>query len=149
MKENRELHLLPVGINIYPEYYVKENGICFLYDLTEEERKEFEKVLQEGGIKLIISYPLNNPAVFDVPLEEGINDYFLNPLIEFICNKYKQVYKEEEEGLEREDLMIPGMFNRKETNGKYGIWGHVLGDLCINNICLNLDTKEIILGVDS
>lgn len=149
MKESRELELLPEGLRISPEYYVKGNGVCFTYDLTDEERKEFEKVLGEGGIKLIISYPLNNPATFDVPVEEGIDDYFLNSLIEFICDKYKQVYEEEEEGLKGEDLMIPGMFNRKETNGKYGIWGHELGDLSICSITLNLDTKEIILGVDS
>lgn len=40
------------------------------------------------------------------------------------------------------------MYNRIKTNGDYGIWGHVLGDLMLHT--LYFEEKNVItVGVDS
>lgn len=147
MKENT-LYLLP-NVWIRPGYYVYKSGINLLTELDEEEREKFEKAIEEGGFTLKITYPLHNPAVFEVP-KEVLNAYFLDELVDFICLKYNQIYQEEEEGLSEEDLEPKGnLLNRPATNGKYGIWGHEIGDLLITEIFVDLETKEISLMVES
>lgn len=44
---------------------------------------------------------------------------------------------------------MPGMMNRNETNGKYGIWGHELGDLVISGVLHNPDRDVYILLLSS
>ena len=72
-----------------------------------------------------------------------------------ICVKsYKKIYEEErktstlkEESISKRTKGKSSLINRAQTNGKYGIWGHELGDLTIVDICVK--GKEIRLSVDS
>ena len=43
---------------------------------------------------------------------------------------------------------IPNMYNRITTEGKFGIWGHDLGDLILHTVWIDND-NVITLGVDS
>lgn len=45
---------------------------------------------------------------------------------------YQEVYRIENS--EDEEKLIPGMFNRQESNGRYGIWGHCIEDLLYNGM---------------
>ena len=72
-----------------------------------------------------------------------------------IQEKYKQVYKEEEESAATKTIPMnsrEGLSNRNETNGKYGIWGHDLTDLYLTDVEVYKDSKgvvSLILYIDS
>lgn len=97
-------------------------------------------VLQEGEYKLEISYPLTNPSVSK--LKVGKRGLTRKALVAKICAKYKEIYASEDD-----PGHIPGMYNRAQSEGKYGIWGH---DLCDLILCsAHVKGKTITLGVDS
>lgn len=95
---------------------------------------------------LVIRYPLHNPAKF------AFNTHFQGmtraKLVSLIRKYYKKVYDEEDKNVGKKTDCIPGMFNRDTSNGKYGIWGHHIGDLVLVNA--EISKKNVItLGVDS
>lgn len=47
------------------------------------------------------------------------------------------------------DRFGSSMINRAPTNGKYGIWGHSLGDLVLHTVHYDPTGKVIKLGIDS
>lgn len=109
---------------------------------TGKGYKEIEDVsLEETTTALKIDYPLKNPAIKIIKYSS------LYELIDEIRRVYKEVYKEEDETMtEYHPSGIP--LNRGWSNGKYGIWGHVIEDLVISRITIS-DNGEIDLGIDS
>ena len=111
-----------------------------------------EVVLNDKKVQLIIDYPLKKPASFTLENEKG---FTRRELILAIQEKYKQVYKEEEESAATKTIPMnrrEGLSNRNETNGKYGIWGHDLTDLYLTDVEVYKDSKGIvslILYIDS
>lgn len=146
----KEYELLPGCLRIWPEYYVADGGITFFSALEDDERDVLEEeISKDDNFTLVIDYPLHTPARFPIP-QEVVSAWVINDLIEFICEKYKQVYAEEEEGLTEEDLEPKGMcLNRPQTKGKYGIWGHELGDIAITDIIVDLENREVRLFTES
>jgi hypothetical protein len=58
-------------------------------------------------------------------------------LILEISNKYNEIYNEEEKTAKTKTIPLDkreGLINRNQTNGKYGIWGHNIGDLDLSSI---------------
>ena len=51
--------------------------------------------------------------------------------IDFVCKQYRKVYKDEHKSSSVQADYIPNMLNRNTTDGKYGIWGHVINDLML------------------
>lgn len=106
-----------------------------------------DEVILGGGqiFTLIIDYPLTNPfeEKFMTP-PEGLTRI---GLFTHIASSYKKIYKEEDEEV-GDPGMIPGMMNRQTSDGKYGIWGHGLGDLVLHTAYLE-DGNIISVGVDS
>ena len=91
-----------------------------------------KNVINTPEIKYTISYPLNNPVEVT---EKSNNGFSAKMIISSICNNYKRIYKEEEESMllpahTKSDILL----NRNQTDGKYGIWGHDIGDLFIESI---------------
>ena len=111
-----------------------------------------EVVLNDKKVQLIIDYPLKKPVSFTLENEKG---FTRRELILAIQQKYKQVYKEEEESAATKTIPMnrrEGLSNRNETNGKYGIWGHDLTDLYLTDVEVYKDSKGIvslILYIDS
>jgi hypothetical protein len=58
------------------------------------------------------------------------------------------MYAEEDETSGGNPGHIPGMLNRNTSEGKYGIWGHDIGDLLLCSAYVD-DSGKITLGVDS
>lgn len=100
--------------------------------------------LQGKTLKCTINYPLSKPCIFDITIPK--RGFPINDIIESVINKYKEIYKEEDETL-TELSESPFLLNRGVSNGKYGIWGHVISDLYLERIYLNED--EITLSVGS
>ncbi len=111
-----------------------------------------EVILNDKKVQLIIDYPLKKPASFELVNEKG---FTRRDLILAIQEKYKQVYKEEEESAATKTIPMnsrEGLSNRNETNGKYGIWGHDLTDLYLTDVEVYKDSKgvvSLILYIDS
>jgi len=110
-------------------------------------------VIEKSEIILNIDYPLNKPAKFT--LKSDGNGFTKKQLITEISIKYKEIYDEEEKTSSVKTIPIDkrkGIINRNETDGKYGIWGHDIGDLDLSSIEV-YKTKEgkieIILGIES
>ncbi|NII28538.1 hypothetical protein HB364_25870 [Pseudoflavitalea sp. X16] len=92
-------------------------------------------VLPYTKATLIVDYPLNKPASFEL-LTSG-NGFTKKQLIEEISKRYHLIYKEEEVTASTKTIPLEkreGLINRNETNGKYGVWGHDLSDLDLSGI---------------
>jgi hypothetical protein len=98
---------------------------------------EFEEAAPQGNKELIdakklvtkrkqitihFDYPLTNETKIKFKSKTG---FTLKNLFKCIYNGYTKIYKEEGE----DPGMIDGMYNRRPSNGKYGIWGYVIDDL--------------------
>lgn len=106
-------------------------------------RKPF---LAEGEYKLIIDYPLERP--YEQPVIVPPGGMTRGELVDIITDAYEAIYKAEDETSNVDTTQRGGLLNRPRTNGKYGIWGHDLGDLDLGLIKVS-DDNVITLGVDS
>ena len=113
-----------------------------------------EIVIKDSEIGIVFSYPLEKPFEFKFKSEGGFTK---KGLFHCITEQYKKIYKEEQESSEidvekaqkeRTGYMALCM-NRPTSNGKYGIWGHSIGDLWIEGIEYNSETKKVHLSIGS
>jgi hypothetical protein len=61
-------------------------------------------------------------------------------LVDHITGSYNRIYLEEEESAKTKTIPVDkreGIINRNQTDGKYGIWGHDLGDLDLSSIIVH------------
>lgn len=114
---------------------------------TSRKVMQTETVLPPRQVFILkIDYPLHKPARF--VFNSGVDGMTRGDLVRKIRKCYKQVYREEDASTKVKPGNIPGMLNRNPTNGKYGIWGHDIGDLVLCSV--NVSDKNVItLGVDS
>lgn len=92
-----------------------------------------EIVTLDKEVNIEFDYPLSHSVILKFESEKGftIFDFY-----GCIYDGYKRIYEEEEQGVDPGN--IPGMYNRKTTNGVHGIWGHALGDLVIEGVSKNV-----------
>ena len=114
----------------------------------EPELDHNEKVLQGSkDYKLEIDYPLSRPCILD-SRTPSVGVSRIN-FVEAVVQAYRDIYDAEDETSKVKAGNIPGMFNRNTTDGKYGIWGHDIGDLMLHTAYVDEETGIITLGVDS
>lgn len=112
-----------------------------------------EIVLPYTAARLIIDYPLNNPAIFE--LSAAGKGFTRKQLIQYIGDKYHMIYEEEEQSAATKTVPLKerdGIINRNSTDGKYGVWGHDLSDLSLTTIEVYRDDKgqiSLILDINS
>jgi hypothetical protein len=117
------------------------------HDLDDGETPDPEFVDQDtvvappGSIRVRFSYPLAQPVVFELNKSE-------NPSVPWtawdfalaICDQYVKIYEEEDATTPVPAGPSQGLaFNRNETTGKYGIWGHGIDDLVLDEFGLGID----------
>jgi hypothetical protein len=102
--------------------------------------------------KILVDYPLQDDFFF-LLRPKGSTLYTgsvsVGELIDRICELYHEIYNEENSTTTVKPGNIPGMLNRNTTNGKYGIWGHVLSDLVLTSVEFSAKDNVISLCVDS
>jgi hypothetical protein len=136
-----------------------EDGIIRWISIEKPEDKinrliEADKiVIPYSEIILIIDYPLNNPAEF--LLKSSEKGFTKKQLVIEISKKYHEIYKAEEDSAKNKTIPVEKrecLINRNETDGKYGIWGHDIGDLDLSSVEV-YKTKSgkvsILLGIES
>jgi hypothetical protein len=118
----------------YPDGYIPWIDI----EYPEKEIKNLldkDKVMIEDSVvTIIIDYPLNIEYRGELKSKNGFTK---QQLIRLISAHYHKIYEEEELTASIKTVPIKKrtkMYNRNQTNGKYGIWGHDLADLALDEI---------------
>jgi len=111
------------------------------HDKKETEQIKPSEIIipPDKTINIVIDYPLTNQ--FEITLKPKTKGWTRLAVVEFIIKCYKQIYKEEEKSSKIKSGHIPNMFNRNQTDGKYGIWGHDLSDLILHS--LDEESKDV------
>jgi len=92
--------------------------------------KNKKKIIPQEEIQIEFSYPIQNPAVFSFKNKNG---FTLKEFWKAVNTGYLVIYSDEDETAPVKEVDIDrGMlYNRPKTEGKYGVWGHDLGDLIL------------------
>ncbi|KAK9829649.1 hypothetical protein WJX72_007101 [[Myrmecia] bisecta] len=106
-----------------------------------------EVVIQESSIRVVVDYPLSGEFVFQVVPPDGLQYFTRATLAIAIAMLYQKLYEEEDQTSPKVAGVIPGVYNRECSAGKYGIWGHGLGDLSLQGVYKRGSHYE--LGIDS
>lgn len=132
-----------------------ESGYIPWADLEKPENdlpnldKRDEIIIDHNQIRVIIDYPLTNQYEFTLKSDKG---FTRGQLLTEISKHYYELYAEEEKTATTKTIPIEKrttMYNRNETNGKYGIWGHDIADMDISGISVYKANKgEIILTLN-
>ncbi|MNL17459.1 hypothetical protein D3C87_1385540 [compost metagenome] len=131
-----------------------ENGLIPWASLEKPEdslsglQNAKEILFHQHVLTVIIDYPVKNEYRFDLNSGTGLTRELL---LKEISKAYYKMY-EEEEATATIKTIPPDkrttMYNRNETNGKYGIWGHDIADLVLSEIHVYEDQdKKLILAL--
>ena len=156
--KNSLVDLLPEQVQIHIASYDAHNGVLLtapgefasINHYIGQRFSNGAEIPDGTPLSITIDYPLTNPLTFEIPFIST-----LNGMLEIICEKYKEIYREEEETSTikvGEIGQTPSgvyLMNRCTTNGKYGIWGHDISDLYLEKLELDTAKKELILYVGS
>jgi hypothetical protein len=117
-----------------------ENGIISWVSLEKPEESISGLIdakgilIHQNVVTVIIDYPVMNEYRFEL---NATNGFSRELLIKQISKAYHKMYEEEEATATKKTIPPEnriGMYNRNETNGKYGIWGHDIADLVLSEI---------------
>jgi hypothetical protein len=89
-----------------------------------------EVVCTDKEITIVFDYPLESAVEFHFKSDKGFTrlDFY-----KLIRATYERIYDAEDAACGQTGNQ-PGLLNRARSNGPYGIWGHVIGDLCIEKV---------------
>lgn len=93
-----------------------------------------EVVIAKQFIRLRVTYPLACP--YTMPLYAS-NGFSRVALAKIVSTLYKWIYLEERRTSQASATNIPGMYNRTFTDGRFGIWGHGLDSLALEELVYN------------
>jgi len=111
-----------------------------------------EIVIKQTSIEVIIDYPLTNQYEFILTSRSG---FTRSLLLTEISKHYYKLYEEEEKTATIKTIPMEKrtkMYNRNQTNGKYGVWGHDIADLVLAEISLYKKSNGeliVILNIES
>jgi hypothetical protein len=141
------------------------NGICYCDEVTKDQINR-EKcspcernldpdqiVIPLQDIVVVYSYPFKDefPHKHHTDNQEG---FTRDEISTQIMARYAQMYQEEDQDVGPTGDMDPWrgihILNRAESKGRYGIWGHHIGDLYLHSLRKS-ETKEdeYYIGIDS
>ena len=119
------------------------------YYQNEEMRKKVidpdKLVINDEKIKIRFTYPLSSEQIF---IYENKGGFTRLDVYRCIYEGYKKIYDEEEEAV-GDPGIYGNVLNRKRSDGPYGIWGHYIGELWIEGITYNTQTKTIDMFIGS
>lgn len=98
----------------------------------------------DGIYTFVYDYPLSKRARFDHPLVPSVSAL---DILTIAKADYKFIYAAEDADVGGPTDDIPGTMNRSSSDGRYGIWGHCLGDLFFEGIKIDEhNVIEFIMG---
>jgi hypothetical protein len=105
-------------------------------------------VLRASSATLVIDYPLHRAARFQILPDAPDAGFSVRGIVRAVAEKYAQVYAEEKASASKPIANIPGMMNRAESDGKYGIWGHNLDDLVLEAVDLRTENGAVLVELE-
>ena len=125
------------GIIPYIRIDSPQNDLKNLVDIDEI-------VIRETKATVIIDYPLSVNYKFEIV---SLSGFTRAKLINIISSQYYQLYEEEERTASIKTLSMKQrkIYNRNTTNGKFGIWGHDISDLVLDEIDVYKTSKGNII----
>jgi len=100
----------------------------------------------DGTFTFAYDYPLSKEARFEHRVSPDMSAL---DILTIARADYERIYQEEDEDVGRSTGMIPGMLNRQRSDGRWGIWGHVIDDLFFEAIQINDVKNTIEFGIGS
>lgn len=98
-----------------------------------------EVVVQDEEIALVLTYPLS--VEVKIPLQKK-GGFTRLDAYKAIYEAYKKIYQEEERAV-GDPGTYENLYNRRESTGPYGIWGHYLEDLLVESVSYDPRKKEL------
>ncbi len=93
-----------------------------------------EIVVKDDTITLLIDYPLTNECRLKINSKHG---FTRGELVMEVSKAYYKLFEEEEATATVKTIPVEKrttVYNRNQTNGRYGIWGHDIADLMLAEI---------------
>ena len=90
-------------------------------------------VVPTPEIEIKFSYPMTVPKVVVRKSDTG---FTLLDIAKIVHEEYVKIYREEDETKKHQEAHGGGLLNRGDSDGKYGIWGHDLGDLYLEGAAI-------------
>lgn len=105
-----------------------------------------EIIIKYPVIKVVIDYPVTDLYEFTL---KSSNGFTRAQLFTEISKHYHLMYEEEEKTATIKTIPIDQrteLYNRNQTNGKYGLWGHDIADMDIAGVMVFKNKKgEIVI----
>ncbi len=114
-------------------------------DMRNELRNPNEIIIEDETIKIEFTYPLSVRVEFEYNKKGGFSRM---DLWRCIYEGYKKIYDAEEADA-GDPGNAPNLLNRGRSDGRYGVWGHSIGELYIEQINYNTRTKRISMFIGS
>jgi hypothetical protein len=116
----------------------------------KDNLKADEIVIPFQDVTVIYDYPFKD----NFPHEhhtENKNGFTRSEISEQIMARYAEMYQEEDKDVGHPTGTVnPQMLNRARSDGRYGIWGHDIGDLQLHSLYKSkTKATEFYIGVDS
>lgn len=142
-----ELKIFGKFQNYFSGEEIEHAWVPNLIDYNEKEIRDKiinpdDIVIKEEEIEILFDYPLSQTVLMKFHSPKGFSRIYL---WKCIYDGYKKIYDEEEEDCGKVGF-IEGTYNRKPSDGRYGIWGHVISDLCIEGIYNREGIIELVMG---
>jgi hypothetical protein len=102
-------------------------------------------IITDENIFIEFKYPLSKEVLIRYQKQGGFTK---RDILKFVGEGYKKIY-EEEEASAGDPGTYDNLYNRRRSHGKYGIWGHHIEDLVVENLRYNPATKILQLFVGS
>jgi hypothetical protein len=106
-------------------------------------------IISEPKITILIDYPLTHEHRFILESKTG---FTRAELLRAISEEYFKIFEIEEKSATIKTIPVAKrtkLYNRNQTNGKFGIWGHDIGDLVLSEVLVyKTPDGEILLSLN-
>lgn len=118
---------------IYSEFRHASPG--YIEETMEIAKKNNSSLHIPKGTKMYYDYPLSCIVVVEIQRDLESTSEF----IQAFCDGYQEIYALEKDSTKIKEGKVKGMLNRNKTDGCFGIWGHDIGDLVLEDISFYKD----------
>jgi hypothetical protein len=154
-----------VGFEVDDPYWSVEDGPSPYISLEDPEdsiahlRGAADVVIPRPAIRVRYRYPFDTRGpspleqreggwIFEERAPDGAH-FTRADLARAVAERYAAIYADEAATTAVPAARVPGMLNRAQTSGRYGIWGHDLGDLMLVTVEHSQEHDLYELGIDS
>lgn len=131
-------------------YVAPDSRVPYILDFEDKEVRENlinpnKVVIKDEKITMNITYPLSIEVSLILEKKGGFTRM---DVFKHIYEAYKRIYDEEEKSV-GDPGSYDNLYNRRKSEGKYGIWGHYIGDLVIESVSYDQKEKMMYMFIGS